>query len=163
MISGFFGLSTALGAFIAGLTISNTNEHEWIRKNMHPFYVILVAIFFVSIGMLIDAEFIFRNLIMIALLVIITLLLKTIFNAIILRYLDNPWDESFYAGALLSQIGEFSFILGSIGLNLGILTLFGYQLTISVIALTLLFSPFWIFIFKTYFHDRIKKFKDVKI
>ena len=156
MFSGFFGLSTALGAFIAGLTISNTNEHDWIRKNLHPFYVILVAVFFVSIGMLIDAAFIFKNLILILFLVITTILLKTIFNAVILKLLDNPWNESFYAGALLSQIGEFSFILGSIGLQLGIITTFGYQLTISVIALTLLVSPFWISMFKTYFHNQVK-------
>lgn len=157
MISGFFGLSTALGAFIAGMTISNTTEHEWIRKNLHPFYVILVAVFFVSIGMLIDDYFIFQNLGLILFLVIVTILLKTLFNAIILKLLENSWSESFYAGALLSQIGEFSFILGSIGLQLGIITMFGYQLTISVIALTLLVSPFWIFIFKTYLQDKINE------
>lgn len=157
MISGFFGLSTALGAFIAGMTISNTTEHDWIRKNLHPFYVILVAVFFVSIGMLIDDYFIFQNLGLIVFLVIVTILLKTLFNAFILRLLENSWSESFYAGALLSQIGEFSFILGSIGLQLGIITMFGYQLTISVIALTLLISPFWIFIFKTYLHEKIIK------
>jgi len=156
MISGFFGLSTALGSFIAGLTISNTNEHEWIRKNLHPFYVILVAIFFVSIGMLINSEFLFEHFYLILFLVIITLLLKTFFNAIILKNLENNWADSFYAGALLSQIGEFSFILGSIGFSLGIITDYGYQLTLTVIALTLLICPFWIFIFKKYLQDKVK-------
>ena len=156
MISGFFGLSSALGAFIAGMTISNTNEHNWIRKTLHPFYVILVAVFFVSVGMLIDTVFIFDNWELIIFLVIITILLKTLFNAVILRFLENSWRESFYAGALLAQIGEFSFILGSLGMQLGIITLFGYQLTVSVIALTLLVSPFWISLFKTYLLDKIE-------
>ncbi len=55
-----------------------------------------------------------------------------------------PWGESFYLGALLSQIGEFSFVLGALAFGSGIITDYAYQVTISVISLALLLSPFWI-------------------
>ena len=55
-----------------------------------------------------------------------------------------PWKDSIYAGALLSQIGEFSFVLGNLAYFNGIITDFGYQTIVAVISLTLLLSPVWI-------------------
>ena len=61
-----------------------------------------------------------------------------------MRIFNKDWKISFYAGALLSQIGEFSFILGSTGYYSGIINIYDYQLIISTIALTLFISPMWI-------------------
>ena len=69
---------------------------------------------------------------------------NTLLNGIILRLLGYRWRESLYAGAMLSQIGEFSFVLAAVGLTAGIITEIAYQYTIAVIALSLLISPFWI-------------------
>ena len=61
-----------------------------------------------------------------------------------MRMFCENWKGSMYAGALLSQIGEFSFVLGLIGYKTGIIQEYAYQITISTIALSLLLSPFWI-------------------
>ena len=59
-----------------------------------------------------------------------------------------PWREALYGGALLSQVGEFSFVLAAIGLATGVIGEFSYQLTISVIVLTLVLSPPWVAMFR---------------
>ncbi len=58
--------------------------------------------------------------------------------------MGNDWKESLYGGALLAQIGELSFVLAAIGFSTHIIGDYGYQITIAVIALSLLISPFWI-------------------
>lgn len=148
LITGLFGLSTALGAFIAGIVLGSAKETKWVIQNLHPFYILLVALFFLSVGMLLDLTFILENYVVISTLVVGVFLTNTLINAIILKVLKNSWKESFYGGALLSEIGEFSFVLSAVASSLGIISTFGYNLTISVIALTLLFSPLWIAMFR---------------
>lgn len=58
--------------------------------------------------------------------------------------MGENWKDSLYSGALLSQIGEFSFVLGAIGLQTGIIAEFAYQVIINVISITLLLTPIWI-------------------
>jgi CPA2 family monovalent cation:H+ antiporter-2 len=155
-VTGLFGLSTALGAFIAGIVLSSAKETKWVIENLHSFYIILVALFFVSIGMLLDLHFILENYVEILMLVIGVFFTNTFINAIILRFLKNSWQDSLYGGALLSEMGEFSFVLGAVALNLGIITLFAYNMTISVIALSLLFSPLWIILFRLFLKINIQ-------
>ena len=62
----------------------------------------------------------------------------------ILRLFGNSWPLSLYSGAMLSQIGEFSFVLATVGLKAGVINQFAYQATIALIALSLLVSPLWI-------------------
>ena len=77
-------------------------------------------------------------------LVVIILVANNIINTLIMRGFKMPWKESIYAGALLSQIGEFSFVLGNLAYFNQIITEYGHQMIIAVISLTLLFSPMWI-------------------
>lgn len=147
-ISEYFHLSAALGAFIAGIMISVTKEGEWIEKKLSSFYVLLVAIFFVSVGMLIDVYFIWENILIVLGLIVGVFITNTLINSLILKALNNNWPESLYAGALLSAIGEFSFILGSVAYNGGIISEYGYKMTVSIIALSLLVAPLWIAFFK---------------
>ncbi len=65
-------------------------------------------------------------------------------NTFALKSLGSNWHEAIFGGALLAQIGEFSFVLASVGQSHGIITNFAYQMTIIVIAITILTSPFWI-------------------
>jgi len=145
LVTGMTGLSTALGAFVAGLVVSAAKGTQWVHESAHPFRVVFIALFFVSVGMLIDLSFVSSNLLIIGILVLFVLLTNTFINAGILRLLGGGWRKSLYAGSILSQIGEFSFVLAAIGLQGGIIGEFGYQTTISVIAVTLLISPLWIF------------------
>ena len=143
-ITGFFGLSTALGAFVAGMVVASSKTTEWFHHSLYPLKVIFLALFFISIGLLIDLQFIWDNVGLIFLLVGVIFLTNNLIIALIARMFKIPWRESFYLGALLSQIGEFSFVLGALAYGSGIITDYAYQITISVISLTLLFSPFWI-------------------
>lgn len=144
IVTALFGLSSALGAFIAGIFLSATKSTAWVNHSLHAFKIMFVALFFVSVGMLIDLQFLRENAIIIGSLVLIVFFVNNAINILIMRMFCKDWKISLYAGALLSQIGEFSFILGSTGYYSGIINIYDYKLVISIIALTLFFSPFWI-------------------
>jgi CPA2 family monovalent cation:H+ antiporter-2 len=96
------------------------------------------------VGMMIEPKFIIKNGLIIAVLVIAIFTIKTLVNALIFKVFKKRWVESFYFGALLAQIGEFSFLLAATGFQGKIITNFAYQLTITLISITLVVSPFWI-------------------
>lgn len=147
MISGTFHLSTALGAFVGGILIGSTRDTSWFRDNLEPFRVLFLALFFVSVGLLIDLGFLADYWWQIGLLVLIVLVANTLVNAGILRMLGESVPDSLYAGAMLAQVGEFSFLLAAVGLKSNIISDFGYQLAVVVIAISLLLSPAWISLF----------------
>ncbi|MGB5397041.1 MAG: cation:proton antiporter [Gammaproteobacteria bacterium] len=144
LITAVLGLSTALGAFVAGMLVSSARETDWVRYALEPFRVIFIALFFVSIGMLLNLDFVLAHSWQVALLVIAVFITNTFINAGTFRAFGESWRESFYAGALLSQIGEFSFVLAAAGYHAAIITDVGYQYAISVILFSLIFSPGWI-------------------
>jgi CPA2 family monovalent cation:H+ antiporter-2 len=144
LLTGLAHLSTALGAFAAGILVTAARETQWVHHVLEPFRVIFVALFFVSVGLLVDLKFITEHMMQVAVLVTIVLIGNTLLNGFILRLLGYHWRESLYAGALLAQIGEFSFVLAAVGLANNIINDVAYQYTITTIALSLLVSPFWI-------------------
>ncbi|MDH5469945.1 MAG: cation:proton antiporter, partial [Gammaproteobacteria bacterium] len=144
LLTGMAHLSTALGAFAAGILVTAARETQWVHHALEPFRVIFVALFFVSIGLLVDIPFIISHAIQVISLVVIVLVSNTFLNGLILRMLGYRWRESLYAGALLAQIGEFSFVLAAVGFTSHIISDIAYQYTIAVIALSLIVSPFWI-------------------
>jgi len=149
LVSGELGLSTALGAFVAGLVVSSARETDWVHESLEPFRVVFVAAFFVSVGMLIDVEFVRNNLLHVTVLVVLIVIVNTILNAAILRLLGSSWRRAGYAGALLSQIGEFSFILAALAHTERLLPDEDYRLVVAVIAISLMLSPAWIGLCKT--------------
>ena len=110
--------------------------------------IFFVAIFFVSVGMMLDINFILDNWIIILLLVSMVFILNTSVNTVMMRMLGEPWRESFLGGAMLAQVGEFSFVILSVGEQNGIVSDFTYQTILALITLTLILSPGWITIFK---------------
>lgn len=148
LITGLFGLSTALGAFVAGILLSTAKETQWVTRNLNSFYILLVALFFISIGMLLNLNFIYENFLEIILLVAGIFITNSFINSMILRSLGSNWKQSLYGGALLAEIGEFSFILAGVAIGVSIIDSYGYNLIISIIALTLLISPFWVYMFR---------------
>ena len=149
LISGKLGLSTALGAFVAGLVVSSARETDWVNESLEPFRVVFVAAFFVSVGMLIDIDYVRNNLLHVSLLVVLIVVVNTILNTAILRLLGSSWRRAGYGGALLSQIGEFSFILAALAHTGQILPDGDYRLIVAVIAISLMLSPAWIGLCKT--------------
>lgn len=154
-VTGTLGLSSALGAFVGGMIVASARATDWVHHALEPLRVVFVALLFVSIGMLIEIDFVLDNWLQVGSLVIAVLLTNTFINAGILRALGSPWPISVYSGALLAQIGEFSFVLVSVGLQAAIVSKFGYQLAIAVIAITLALSPAWIAATKRFLGHRL--------
>jgi CPA2 family monovalent cation:H+ antiporter-2 len=144
LLTGLMGLSTALGAFVAGILVGAARETQWVHDSLSPFRVVFVALFFVSIGMLVDVRFIGAHWPVVLTLVVLVLVSKTAINTLVLRMLGDPWPRSVYAGALLAQIGEFSYVLAAVGLQAGLVGTADYQLAVAVISLSLVASPAWI-------------------
>ena len=158
MLSEFFRLSPFLGAFLAGIYVRATRETDWIHITLEPFYIFFVAIFFVSVGMMLDIDFVFENWGIILLLVSLVFIVNTAVNTSMMRLLGEPWRESLLGGAMLAQVGEFSFVILSVGGENGIVSDFTYQTILALITLTLMLSPAWIAIFK-----KLIRKSDVKI
>lgn len=144
VVTAFFGISAALGAFVGGMVVRASGSTEWFHDSLHSFRVVFVAVFFASVGMLIDLSFLLENWKIISLLIVVVYIGNQLINSVIIYYFVKDWKTSLYGGALLAQIGELSFVLASTAFYANIITDFGYQLTIIVISLTLLISPFWI-------------------
>lgn len=144
LATAWLELSTALGAFIAGMLVGSAKETQWVHHTLESIKVLFVALFFVSVGLILDVNFLTSHWLQAACLTLAALLTNTIVNGLILRAAHFSWRDSCYAGALLSQIGEFSFVLAAVGLQAGIINSYGYQLSLCVISLTLLISPLWI-------------------
>ena len=133
LVSSLFNLSTALGAFLGGMLIGRAKETKWVQHSLEPFRVVFVAIFFVSLALMVDINFIRVHLLTILIVVLAILLSNLFINAIILKLLKQTWRESLYAGSVLSPIGEFSFILAAIGYQINALQNMG---TISLLQLS---------------------------
>ena len=150
LLSALFHLSVGMGAFIGGMIAANIENIHWIRDQLHSFKTLFIALFFMSVGLLINIPFVWENIIPISIMVAVVFLVNTFINALIFRWLRLSWKYSLYAGAILAQIGEFSFFLASVGFQLGTISTTGYQIAIAVIALSLLFSPLWIKLFERF-------------
>ncbi len=144
VLAAVLQLSAALGAFLAGLLVGAAKETRHFHEHLKPFEVVFVAAFFVSIGLLIDLEFLSTHWMMLAFLVALVFATNTGINAPALRVAGSSWRRSLYSASLLAQIGEFSFVLALVGYQSGIIEEFAYQTTLSVISLSLLVSPAWI-------------------
>ena len=151
-ISGLAGLSAAYGAFLAGLVISNATIRAETIRAIEPIQSILIVIFFLSIGLLIDLRFVLDNWQLVLSFTLGAVLVKSVVNVALLRLARIPWERALPGGLLMAQIGEFSFVLAAVGIKNGALDLEAYKLAISVIALTLLISPFWMTTVRR-FHD----------
>ncbi len=147
-LTAFLGLSAALGAFFAGIIVHATDTKEWFHDSLHAFRVSFVSMFFVSIGMLINLQFLTDNILIISLLVLSAFLTNHLINTFTLNFFCRNWRNSVYGGALLAQIGELSFIIAASAYYQDVIGEFTYQVSIASISITLLLSPFWIMITK---------------
>jgi CPA2 family monovalent cation:H+ antiporter-2 len=148
LLSAILGLSIGVGAFLAGILVAKHYSRKRIWRQLESIKMILVAAFFMSIGVLIDIDFVFQYAWTIILIVALVLAANTLAYAGIFHFLNIPIRHSLYMAALLAQIGEFSFFLALVGRQLSIIGDFAYQMTIVVIAISLLVSPMWIALFK---------------
>ena len=142
-VSGLLGLTAAFGAFIAGLIVANSTLRAEAIQVTHPIQSVLMVVFFLSIGLLIDLDYVVSDLFTVILFLLGVLVAKSVFNVAILHLVGEPWERAFPAGLIMAQIGEFSFVLASVGFANGLIDGSGYKLALAVIAMSLLISPFW--------------------
>ncbi|OCC15978.1 sodium/hydrogen exchanger [Dissulfuribacter thermophilus] len=136
------GLSLALGAFLAGLIISESEYSHQALGNILPFRDVFTTFFFVSIGMMLDIGFFFQQPGSILLIALSVLVLKAIVAIFVTILLGFPLRTAILVGLALSQIGEFSFILSRTGLEYGLLAGDIYQMFLAVSILSMAATPF---------------------
>jgi len=136
------GLSLALGAFLAGLIISESKYSHQALGNILPFRDVFTSFFFVSIGMLLDVGFLFQQPGTIALIALGVLVLKSIIACFATVLLGSPFRTSILVGLALSQVGEFSFILSRTGVEHGLLAGNIYQMFLAFSVLSMAATPF---------------------
>jgi len=138
------GLTPSIGAFFAGVYMSRTGTLTWLDKTLHPFKVFFTAAFFVSIGLRIDIRFIAEHPLFVMGVTTAIIIINCIFSAAVFRLLKYPRRTSLYAGALLSQSGEFSVLACATAFQLHMIDASFYKLAITTACLTLLFATPWV-------------------
>jgi len=143
-ITSLLHLSAAMGAMFAGIIISQNDSMKWLDRTLIPFRVFFLSLFFLSIGLQLDWGFVKGHVTLISALVVLIFGINSLINACVFRLLKETRKNSLYAGALLSQIGEFSLVLCTVARSLKLVDDFSFQLTLSVISVTMLLSSGWI-------------------
>jgi len=141
-IARWWGLSLAMGAFLAGMVISESVYVHEIAAQIFPFRDVFNGVFFISVGMLLDLPFLMRHLPMILLLSIGVVLAKGICAGAAIRTLGYPWRVSVIGAIGLGQVGEFSFLLMSEGFRDGLVGADVYQYLLAITILTMVSTPF---------------------
>ena len=153
-LSGWIGLSPALGAFLCGLLVGHSTLRRAAENMAAPVQSILLFVFFLSVGLLIDLHFLREQMwVILAALVVVTGG-KTFLNWLLLMIAGEPFDLAVQTSLFLSPVGEFSFVIASAGLTVGALSVAGHKLAIAVIAMSLLASPIW-FLAARFMHNVI--------
>ncbi|WP_013322893.1 cation:proton antiporter [Gloeothece verrucosa] len=142
VLTGWMGLSIEMGAFVAGLTISEVEYADQTLAYVEPLRDLCAALFFAAIGMLIDPLFLWNHLELILGLVALVFVGKFLIITPLVALFRYPLKTSLIAGLGLAQIGEFSFVLASEGQQLGLVSQKVYSLILGTTAVTLLFTPF---------------------
>jgi CPA2 family monovalent cation:H+ antiporter-2 len=138
----FFGLSAAVGAFIAGLLISQSAFARQAFADIVPLRDIFGALFFVSLGMLANPNFVMANGTAVAVTVVVIIVAKFIICAAIAWFFGYSPKTALFVGMGLIQIGEFSFVLAGMGTQTGIISGYLYSLTVTSAIITMLLTPF---------------------
>ena len=138
------GFSPALGAFIMGSIIAETTQAEHIEHLVKPVKDLFGAVFFVSVGMLIDPQTLYEHTIPVVILSLVTIFGQSISSTAGALISGKPLKESVQTGMSLSQIGEFSFIIASLGMTLHVTSSFLYPIVVAVSAVTTFTTPFMI-------------------
>ena len=138
------GFSSAFGAFIMGSILAETVEAEHIEKLVEPVKNLFGAIFFVSVGMLVDLDILVEYAFPIIALVLTILIGQSIFGSLSFMLGGESLKSAMRCGFSMAQIGEFSFIIASLGLSLGVISDYLYPVVVAVSVITTFLTPYMI-------------------
>ncbi|HMM38882.1 MAG TPA: cation:proton antiporter [Desulfovibrio sp.] len=140
-LTSCMGLSLSLGAFMAGLIMSESEYSLSALEGILPFRDVFTSIFFISVGMLLNVQFLLDNPLLVAGVTFSVLLLKALLAGLAAFILGYPLRPAILVGLALCQVGEFSFVLAKTGLGFGLLSPDTYQLFLSASILTMALTP----------------------
>jgi len=140
-LTGAMNWSLALGAFLAGLALSESEYATETLAEVLPFRDTLSSLFFISVGMLLDMRFVLTHPLLVAALVLAVIVIKLLAGGLPVVFAGYPLRTAVLTGVALAQIGEFSFILAERGLELEILNRDQYQSFLAVAVLTIALTP----------------------
>lgn len=138
------GFSMALGAFVMGSILAGTSESKRIERIITPVKDLFGAVFFISVGMMVDPKIIIENAGTIALLATVVILGMITFGTVGMLATGQPLKQAIESGFTLTQIGEFSFIIANTGMALGVLDAKIYPIIVTVSVITTFTTPFFI-------------------
>lgn len=138
------GLSLALGAFIAGLAISESEYSHQVMGDIIPFRDAFISLFFISVGMLLNPTFVLSNPLTILAVVAIIIVVKFVVVAGAILVLKFPVRVALTSGLILAQVGEFAFVLSHSGMKYGILTETSYQVFLAASVATMALTPLYL-------------------
>lgn len=142
LLTQSLGLSPALGAFLAGLLVSESEYAHQVVAEILPFRDLFSSLFFISIGMLLAPDYLFGNLPTVGGWFLLTIAVKAFVAAVIIRAMGFPLRIAAIVGISLAQVGEFSFVLISVGTDQGLVSASQSQQFLAVAVLTLIATPF---------------------
>lgn len=144
VMANYAGLSSALGAFIMGSILAETIEAKAIDRVTHPIRDLFGAVFFVSVGMLVDPAILVEYWFPIVIITLIVIVGQICFSTLGMLVSGQSLRHSIQAGFSLAQIGEFAFIIATLGLTLGVTSHFLYPIAVAVSVITTFLTPFLI-------------------
>lgn len=143
-ITSHFGLSLALGAFIAGMVLADTDYNHQVTAEILPFRDVFNSLFFVSIGMLLSLQALAQNIGWVAILVVCLIVGKALIVWAIVKILGFPQRIAVMTGVGIAQIGEFSFVLAKVGRAGDLLPDSDYQSFLAASIISMIATPFLI-------------------
>src|SRR5690606_14055769 len=138
------GFSPALGAFIMGSILAETNQGVKIEHLVNPIKDLFGAVFFVSVGMLIDPAILIEYWLPVTVIIVVTIVGKLFSSGLGALISGQPLKTSIQTGLSLAQIGEFAFIIATLGMTLNVTSSFLYPITVAVSAITTFTTPYMI-------------------
>ena len=144
LLADVLGFSSALGAFLSGSLLAGTVHAERIQRLTASVKDLFGSVFFISVGMMLDPHMVVKYALPILIITLVTMVGKLFFSSLGILLSGQPLRNAVHCGCSLAQIGEFAFIIASLGLNLGVISDYLYPIIISVSVITTLTTPFFI-------------------
>ncbi|MBA1158343.1 monovalent cation:proton antiporter-2 (CPA2) family protein [Microvirga mediterraneensis] len=135
------GLSMAMGAFLAGLLLAESNFRHQLEADIEPFRGMLLGLFFMSVGMSIDLALVREQWLLLAIATPVVIIGKSLLIAILSRLFGASWRDGLRSGALLCTAGEFAFVLLPVATGLGLMSMAEAQPVTALAAITMLLGP----------------------
>ncbi len=145
LLTSLAGVSVSLGAFLAGLVVSESRHSHRAMGDILPLQILFSATFFLSVGMLLNLQYVYANIAFVAAAIAVTLLVKVFASGISILALREPLPVAALGGLMLAQVGEFSFVLEHAGRNVGLspagMGMEGSQAFIATTVILMVFTP----------------------